>query len=61
MFQQLKCLLIVIALIENAKSQSVQGVCFCVPTGTCNNNAGGTPGTDGTGQIVNEIFIFAST
>lgn len=31
-----------IALTQNVQSQNVPGVCICVPTGTCNNNTGGT-------------------
>lgn len=40
----------VILSVINVKTQNVPGVCYCVPTGTCNTGGGGT-GADGTGQL----------
>lgn len=50
-----KFIVVIFSFINACLSQNVPGVCFCVPTGTCNNNTGGTGGNgglDGTGQIV---------
>lgn len=47
-----KFITVFIILTRESHCQNVPGVCFCVPTGTCNNNSGTPNGPDGTGQIV---------
>lgn len=48
-----KFITVFIILTRESQCQNVPGACFCVPTGTCNNNSGNPGGgTDGTGQLV---------
>lgn len=45
-------IIILISCMSTARSQNAPGVCYCVPTGTCNNGTGGS----GTG-IDNPFFV----
>ena len=51
MLKLLKFIVAAIAFIHTSNAQTVTGVCFCVPTGSCTNGTGGTGGA-GEGQIV---------
>lgn len=47
--------LLLLTIVNNVKSQQVQGVCFCVTQGTCdnnngNNNGGNNGNQDGSGE-----------